>query len=268
MRSPLKQTHGSVFAPGVRERVPACCVHGSRCCFCRAKCSFTFNFRVFPFPSTQAVFPLLYFEVSCRSLRGRGVLASFHPDQENASPLKRNHATLQAQGSLIDDYQEKLSNAEKIELMKQEFQKKEAEWELSREDLKRDAEEKLASMFLELRGKAESEKLSIINRFELREASMRHLQDQQAAQILDLERSLREQQGHLRQLEQELTRDEVLLCSQCGKEPPVAQDEKNAILLREKEDCALQLLMAQNRWVKLWDGGFGVEPPVQSAGRG
>lgn len=189
--------------------------------------------------------------------------------KEPPDPLDLQLEQPKAQGSLIDDYQEKLSNAEeKIELMKQEFQKKEAEWELSREDLKRDAEEKLASMFLELRGKAESEKLSIINRFELREASMRHLQDQQAAQILDLERSLREQQGHLRQLEQELTRDEVLLCSQCGKEPPVAQDEKNAILLREKEDCALQLLMAQNRWVRLRDGGFGVEPPVQSAGRG
>lgn len=171
--------------------------------------------------------------------------------KEPPDPLDLQLEQPKAQGSLIDDYQEKLSNAEeKIELMKQEFQKKEAEWELSREDLKRDAEEKLASMFLELRGKAESEKLSIINRFELREASMRHLQDQQAAQILDLERSLREQQGHLRQLEQELTRDEVLLCSQCGKEPPVAQDEKNAILLREKEDCALQLLMAQNRFLE------------------
>lgn len=147
--------------------------------------------------------------------------------------------------------------------MKQEFQKKEAEWELSREDLRREAEEKLASMFVELREKAESEKLSIINRFEQRESSMRHLQDQQAAQIVDLERSLLEQQGHLRQLEEELTRDDALLCSRCGQEPPVAQDEKNATLLREKEDCALQLLMAQNRWVRLWGGGFGVEPPAQ-----
>lgn len=171
--------------------------------------------------------------------------------KEPPDPLDLQLEQPKAQGSLIEDYQEKLSNAEeKIELMKQEFQKKEAEWELSREDLKRDAEEKLASMFLELREKAESEKLSIINRFELRESSMRHLQDQQAAQISDLERSLREQQGHLRQLEQELTRDEVLLCSQCGKEPSVAQDEKSAILLREKEDCALQLLTAQNRFLE------------------
>lgn len=165
---------------------------------------------------------------------------------------------------MVEAYQVKLSTAEeKIQQMKQEFQRKEAEWELSQEDLKREAEERLASMFLELREKAESEKLSIINKFELRESSMRHLQDQQAAQISDLEKSLMEQQGHLRQLEQELARDEVLLCSQCGQEPSVAQDEKNTMLLREKEDCALQLLMAQNRWVRLWDSGFGVEPPAQ-----
>ncbi|XP_021508181.1 pericentrin isoform X3 [Meriones unguiculatus] len=153
--------------------------------------------------------------------------------------------------SLIEDHQVRLRTAEeKIQLMKQEFQKKEIEWELSHEDLKRGAEERLTSMFLELREKAESEKQSIINRFELRESGMRHLQDQQAAQILDLERSLMEQQGRLRQLEQELIRDEGLLCSQCGQEPPVAQDGEHVMLVREKEDCALQLLMAQNRFLE------------------
>ncbi|XP_052600599.1 pericentrin isoform X6 [Peromyscus californicus insignis] len=153
--------------------------------------------------------------------------------------------------SLVEDHQVKLKTAEeKIQLLKQEFQKKEAEWEHSHEDLKREAEERLTSMFLELKEKAESEKQSIVNRFELRESSMRHLQDQQAAQILDLEKSLMEQQGRLRQLEQELTRDEVLPCSQCGQEPLVAQDEEHVMLLREKEDCALQLMMAQNRFLE------------------
>jgi pericentrin len=131
--------------------------------------------------------------------------------------------------------------------MKQELKKKEAEWELSHEDLKRKAEERLASMLLELREQTESEKQSIMSRFELREASMKHLQDQQAAQILGLERSLMEQQSRLRQLEQGLTADEALLCSQCGQEPPAAQDGEHTLLLREKEDCALQLMVAQNR---------------------
>ncbi|KAL1771697.1 pericentrin isoform X5 [Sigmodon hispidus] len=153
--------------------------------------------------------------------------------------------------SLVEDHQLKLNKAEeKIQLLKQEFQKKEAEWEHSQEDLKREAEERLTSMFLELREKAESEKQSIINRFELRESGMRRLQDQQAAQILDLEKSLLEQQGRLRQLEHELTRDEALPCSQCGQEPLVAQDEEHLMLLREKEDCALQLMMAQNRFLE------------------
>nr|XP_048307392.1 pericentrin isoform X2 [Myodes glareolus] len=153
--------------------------------------------------------------------------------------------------SLVEDHQVKLNKAEeKIQLLKQEFQRKEAEWERSHEALKREAEERLTSMFHELREKAECEKQSIISRFELRESGMRHLQDQQAAQILDLERSLMEQQGRLRELEQELTRDEALPCSQCGQEPLVAQDEEHATLLREKEDCALQLMMAQNRFLE------------------
>ncbi|XP_029338325.1 pericentrin isoform X10 [Mus caroli] len=170
--------------------------------------------------------------------------------KEPPDPLDLQLGQPKVQDSLVEDCQMKLSKAEeKIQQMKEEFQKKEAEWELSREELKREAEERLASMFLELREKAESEKLSIISRFEHRESSMRHLQDQQAAQILDLERSLMEQQGHLRQLEQELTRDD-LPCSQCGQEPAMAQEEKDGVPLREKEDCALQLLMAQNRFLE------------------
>uniref|UniRef100_A0A8C6W3J3 Pericentrin (kendrin) n=1 Tax=Nannospalax galili TaxID=1026970 RepID=A0A8C6W3J3_NANGA len=153
--------------------------------------------------------------------------------------------------SLVEDYLEKLNKAEeKIQLMKQEFKKKEAEWELSHKDLKREAEERLTSMLLELREKAESEKQTLINRFELRESGMRHLQDQQAAQILDLERSLMEQQGRLRQLEQELTGDESLPCGQCGQEPLVAQDGEHTLLLREKEDYALQLMLARNRFLE------------------
>lgn len=156
-----------------------------------------------------------------------------------------------AKRSLVEDHQVKLNKAEeKIQLLKQEVQRKEAEWERSHEALKREAEERLTSMFLELREKAECEKQSIISRFELRESGMRHLQDQQAAQILDLERSLMEQQGRLRELEQELTRDEALPCSQCGQGPLVAPDEEHATLLREKEDCALQLMMAQNRFLE------------------
>ncbi|XP_032030441.1 pericentrin isoform X4 [Hylobates moloch] len=152
--------------------------------------------------------------------------------------------------NLIEDHQEELNNAkQKTELMKQEFQKKEMDWKVIKEELQQEAEEKLTLMLLELREKAESEKQTIINKFELREAEMRQLQDQQAAQILDLERSLTEQQGRLQQLEQDLTSDDALHCSQCGREPLTAQDGELAAL-HVKEDCALQLMLARSRFLE------------------
>lgn len=137
--------------------------------------------------------------------------------------------------------------------MKQEFKERAAEWKVTSEDLKRKAEEKLTLMLLDLRGQAESEKQSIINKFELREIEMRQLQDRQAAQIRDLAGSLAEQQGRLRQLEVGFTGDESLQCGQCDQEPggglaPTDKDWELA-MLRLKEDCALQLTLAQNRWV-------------------
>ncbi|XP_077651572.1 pericentrin isoform X10 [Urocitellus parryii] len=153
--------------------------------------------------------------------------------------------------SLLEDHQEELNKAEqKVQLLKQEFRNKEVEWELLREDLRREAEENLASVCRELKEKAESEKQSAVSRFERREAGMRHLQDQQAAQILALEKSLAEQQGRLRQLEQALAGDEALPCSGCGQDPPVTSDGQCGTLLQGKEECALQLMQARNRFLE------------------
>lgn len=139
--------------------------------------------------------------------------------------------------------------------MRRELSEREAEWEVTSEDPRRGAEERPTQLLLELREQAKSEKLSMMHRFELREAEMRQLQDQQAAQILDLEGSLMEQQGRLRQLELGLLGDESLQCSQCGRElgGGLAPTDRDHL----KEDCALQLQLAQSRWVTfLW-------PPVQ-----
>ncbi|XP_058433290.1 pericentrin isoform X2 [Marmota monax] len=153
--------------------------------------------------------------------------------------------------SLLEDHQEELNKAEqKVQLLKQEFRHKEVEWELLREDLRREAEENLASMCRELKEKAESEKQSAVSRFERREAGMRHLQDQQAAQILALEKSLAEQQGRLRQLEQALAGDQALPCHGCSQDPPVASDGQRGTLLEGKEECALQLMQARNRFLE------------------
>ncbi|XP_059746168.1 pericentrin isoform X2 [Bos taurus] len=157
--------------------------------------------------------------------------------------------------NLVEAHQEELKSAEeRIEQIKQELREREAEWKVTSEDLRRGAEEKLTKMLLDLREQVESEKRSMMNRFELRESEMRQLQDQQAAQILDLEGSLVEQQGRLRQLELGLTGDESLRCSHCGRElgcspAPGAQDQELAIL-HLKEDCALQLKVAQSRFLE------------------
>nr|XP_020732764.1 pericentrin isoform X5 [Odocoileus virginianus texanus] len=155
--------------------------------------------------------------------------------------------------NLVEAHQEELKSAEeRIELMKQELREREAEWKVTSEDLRRGAEERLTKTLLDLREQVESEKRSMMNRFELRESEMRQLQDQQAAQILDLEGSLVEQQGRLRQLELGLTGDESLRCSQCGRElgcspAPGAQDQELA-MLHLKEDFDLQLKVAQSRF--------------------
>ncbi|XP_054982112.1 pericentrin isoform X4 [Sorex araneus] len=158
--------------------------------------------------------------------------------------------------SLIEDHLEELKRTkEKHQALKHELQEKEAEWTVMSEDQKRKAEEKLTLLLLELRERAESEKQSIIDKFELREAEMRQLQEQQATQILELEASLVEQQGRLRQLELGLVGDEATRCSQCGREPgaagPSAVDGGwELAMLRLKEDYALQLRQAQNRFLE------------------
>ncbi|XP_032213862.1 pericentrin isoform X4 [Mustela erminea] len=151
---------------------------------------------------------------------------------------------------LVEGHQEELKKAtEKLELMKQESRDREAGWKAAREVLRREAEEERAPALLQLREQAEAETRSLVTRFQLREVEMRRLQDQQAAQIRDLEGSLLEQQGRLRQLELGLAGEE---CPQCGREPGGRPADRGGELatLRLKEDCALQLMQAQNRFLK------------------
>ncbi|XP_049731033.1 pericentrin isoform X3 [Elephas maximus indicus] len=152
-----------------------------------------------------------------------------------------------AKCNLVEDHQEEVRKTkEKVQLMRQELKEKEEEWKVTREDLKRKAEEKLTLMLLELREKTESEKQAIIDKFELRETEMRQLQGEQATQILELARSLAEQQSRLQQLELGVAGDEPPRCSQCG---PAAEAWERTTL-RLKEDCALQLMLAQNRFLE------------------
>uniref|UniRef100_A0A8D0MAJ2 Pericentrin/AKAP-450 centrosomal targeting domain-containing protein n=1 Tax=Sus scrofa TaxID=9823 RepID=A0A8D0MAJ2_PIG len=158
---------------------------------------------------------------------------------------------LQVKRDLLEGHQEELRHTEqKIELLKRDLGDREAAWQVTCEELGRAAEERLSRRLLELREQAESEKRSLTNRFELREAEMRQLQDRQAAQILDLEGSLLEQQGRLRQLELGLAGDESLRCSQCGRElgsPGPADQDRELATLHLQEPSALQPKPAQSR---------------------
>uniref|UniRef100_H0WJC9 Pericentrin n=1 Tax=Otolemur garnettii TaxID=30611 RepID=H0WJC9_OTOGA len=117
----------------------------------------------------------------------------------------------QVKHNLLQAHQEELNEAkEKSQLMKQEFKQKEAEWRVRSEGLKRDAEEKLALLLLDLREQAAWEQRSLRSCFELREA-------------------------------ERLAVDEAPLCGQCGREPPRA---------RAQEDCALQLMLARSRFLE------------------
>ncbi|XP_074176191.1 pericentrin isoform X7 [Rhinolophus sinicus] len=159
--------------------------------------------------------------------------------------IRLNEDLEKAKHDLAECHQEELRKAkEQIQLLKQEFREREAEWKVTSEARKREAEEQLTRMLLDLTQQAAAGRQSLLSEFELRETEMRQLHDQQAAQIRDLEASLVEQQGRLRQLELGLAEDECPQCSKCGREP--GQDWELAAV-RLKEDCALQLTLAQNR---------------------
>uniref|UniRef100_A0A8D1M253 Pericentrin/AKAP-450 centrosomal targeting domain-containing protein n=1 Tax=Sus scrofa TaxID=9823 RepID=A0A8D1M253_PIG len=179
--------------------------------------------------------------------------ASLPRRPEPQAPLtdRQLSCCLQVKRDLLEGHQEELRHTEqKIELLKRDLGDREAAWQVTCEELGRAAEERLSRRLLELREQAESEKRSLTNRFELREAEMRQLQDRQAAQILDLEGSLVEQQGRLRQLELGLAGDESLRCSQCGRElgsPGPADQDRELATLHLQEPSALQPKPAQSR---------------------
>ncbi|XP_023381585.1 pericentrin isoform X2 [Pteropus vampyrus] len=155
----------------------------------------------------------------------------------------------------VDGHQEELRQAEgQIRLLEQESREREAEWEATGAVLQRDAEEQLSLRPWGLRRQAEADRQSVMDRLARRETEMRQLQEQQAAQILDLEGSLMEQQGRLRQLELGLPGDESPRCSQCGREPggslALTDRDQELTTLRLQEDCALQLMLAQNRFLE------------------
>ncbi|XP_034995733.2 pericentrin isoform X2 [Zootoca vivipara] len=141
---------------------------------------------------------------------------------------------------LIEDHANELSKArEELQEMEQTHKTKAEEWKREQEESRRKAEEKLLLLCKELESKAEYEKQALQKQFEFREAEMIWLQQQQAARIVELEKSLKEQQNCVRQLEDtlvntqktlaqydsELTSTKTLITEELEKAQEVLQEE-------------------------------------------
>ncbi|XP_074404227.1 pericentrin isoform X3 [Zonotrichia albicollis] len=155
---------------------------------------------------------------------------------------------------IAEDHRKELrEEVQKIETM---YKEKEKKWQCESEAQRILAEEKLALLHTELQTRAESEKQNLQKQFELREAEMIQLQDQQAAKILELEKLVKEQQNNLQQLEDSLAGAQAVQKAQQQYEADL--EAAKALMAKEmekatlclQEECALKLLEAQNKFME------------------
>uniref|UniRef100_A0A8C5ILP9 Pericentrin n=2 Tax=Passeriformes TaxID=9126 RepID=A0A8C5ILP9_JUNHY len=155
---------------------------------------------------------------------------------------------------IAEDHKKELrEEVQKIETM---YKEKEKKWQCESEAQRILAEEKLALLHTELQTRAESEKQNLQKQFELREAEMIQLQDQQAAKILELEKLVKEQQNNLQQLEDSLAGAQAVQKAQQQYEADL--EAAKALMAKEmekatlclQEECALKLLEAQNKFME------------------
>ncbi|KYO33583.1 pericentrin isoform E [Alligator mississippiensis] len=158
---------------------------------------------------------------------------------------------------LLEDHNNELKKAkEKVQKMEQIHKEKEEEWKCESELLLIKTEEKLSLMCRELEDKAECERLALQKEFELHEAEMNLLRDEQAARIVELEKSLKEQQNSLRQLEDSLANEQATHKSQAEYDSELQAAE--ALMAKElekatldlQEECAAKLTEAQNKFIE------------------
>ncbi|XP_039182339.1 pericentrin isoform X3 [Crotalus tigris] len=148
-------------------------------------------------------------------------MQSISSQQEEIEELKRKNTELKEIGmeqeknvkeeleqikyKVIEDHTAELRRTRKLLQEVEQTHKAEAEgWRLEKEILVAETEEKILLLHKELQNKAENEKQSWQRQFDLREAEKICLQEQQAALIVQLEKTLKEQQNTIRQLEDSL----------------------------------------------------------------
>uniref|UniRef100_A0A8C4WC90 Pericentrin n=1 Tax=Gopherus evgoodei TaxID=1825980 RepID=A0A8C4WC90_9SAUR len=158
---------------------------------------------------------------------------------------------------LVDNHKNELKRArEEVQQMEQLHKEKEEEWKCEREALRIKAEEKLSQLRTELEDKAEYEKQTLQKKFELREAEMNQLQDQQAARIVELEKSLKEQQNSLQQLEDSLASMQTTQKAQAQYDSELQaartlmEKDLEKATFELQEECAAKLMEAQNKFME------------------
>ncbi|KAM6459720.1 pericentrin isoform 3-T3 [Liasis olivaceus] len=186
-------------------------------------------------------------------------IQSISTQQEEIEELKRKNTELkeisvqqekllkeeldQIKCKLIEDHTDELRRTRKeLWEVEQTHKAKAEEWKREKEILVAETEEKLSLLRKELQNKAEYEKQAWQRRFDLREAEVTCLQEQQAAQIVELEKILKEQQNTIQQLEDslvnaqktlaqynsELSSTKTLMAEELEKAKQVLQEEYKA----------------------------------------
>ncbi|XP_070588468.1 pericentrin isoform X2 [Erythrolamprus reginae] len=162
-------------------------------------------------------------DLSCLQLE----MQSISSQHEEIEELKRKNTELKEIGivqeknvkeeleqikhKLIEDHTAELRRTRKLLQEVQQTHKAEAEeWRHEKEILVAETEEKLL-LHKELQNKAQYEKQTWQRQFDLREAERTCLQEQQAALIVELEKTLKEQQNTIQQLEDSLVNTQKTL---------------------------------------------------------
>ncbi|XP_063173863.1 pericentrin isoform X2 [Candoia aspera] len=145
--------------------------------------------------------------------------------------------------NLIEDHTDELRRTRKeLQELEQTHKAKAEEWKHDKEILIAETEEKLSLLRKELQDKAEYEKQTWQRQFDLREAEMTCLQEQQAAQLVELEKALKEQQNPIQESEDslvnaqktlaqynsELSSTKILMAEELEKAEQVSQEEYEA----------------------------------------
>ncbi|KAM3853512.1 pericentrin isoform 3-T5 [Vipera latastei] len=197
-------------------------------------------------------------------------MQSISSQQEEIEELKRKNTELKQIGieqeknvkeeleqikyKVIEDHTAELRRTRKLLQEVEQTHKAEAEgWRLEKEILVAETEEKLLLLRKELQNKADYEKQTWQRQFDLREAEKICLQEQQAALIVQLEKTLKEQQNTIQHLEDSLMNAQKTLAqynSELSSTKTLMAEELEKAKQFLEEEYKTKYKEAQNRFLE------------------